>query len=528
MASRCTKEPTKVASDSAMEHERIRVPLGAVASDIPQPKNTICSRSTFMTALLMAVFLLECFLLPQMELLGVHGGAKWSAENKRIFSLNSLRSFANENDAVWESALLLTRHKKSQELRIMVVGDSLVWGDGYANVNDIWWRLLERELHRRGFKNVQVSAVGLCGYNLEDQTKATKKAIENYRPDLVIWGYMNNDAENHIPVDSRLSNLNQSISEAASKILPQIFTLLSNKEAVALFCDEITKLVQSNGAISHENQSLAFKRNIVSAADMVTTCDVPTVFVSLTVVPTQGDAEKFEEAINFFRLLGQDFLDLREPFLTWYHAKQVVLINRGYFSKAREILKINPGNHHPSAAVGTLYAKKVADHISNKFPTLFETKGRLKSTQRDQKVLVNDCMPPPAVTNFHRTPTGYALNVPSDGEQLFMPLRQPFVHIGFASARSLRSIEICSEDLLDANLYITTEDPTYHCDLGEFHFLGEPIRQRTARGTRLIWNIDSTKTVNTIKIASAKFKQESKRELELRITASDGDIHVDR
>jgi len=73
------------------------------------------------------------------------------------------------------------------------MGDSYVWGDGYANLNTIWWRQLQLELERRGYHDVEVVAAGMCGAPTSWELMWARKVVPAYRPDLVIWGYLTND-----------------------------------------------------------------------------------------------------------------------------------------------------------------------------------------------------------------------------------------------------------------------------------------------------------------------------------------------
>ena len=87
--------------------------------------------------------------------------------------------------------------KASGKSRILVIGDSFVWGDGYVNANDIWWRQLERELHRRGYWDVEVVAAGFLGASTQDQLTWLRAGglARLGSPDLVILGYVTNDPD---------------------------------------------------------------------------------------------------------------------------------------------------------------------------------------------------------------------------------------------------------------------------------------------------------------------------------------------
>ena len=80
--------------------------------------------------------------------------------------------------------------------KILVVGDSFVWGDGSTNLNQIWWNVMARELERRGY-DCQVYAAGLCRASTYDEFLWLKDTplLEDIEPDLVIIGYVTNDTD---------------------------------------------------------------------------------------------------------------------------------------------------------------------------------------------------------------------------------------------------------------------------------------------------------------------------------------------
>jgi hypothetical protein len=72
----------------------------------------------------------------------------WQREDARIGRMNAAKVKASPENPFWRSAgISPALTKASGKSRILVIGDSFVWGDGYVNANDIWWRQLERELH---------------------------------------------------------------------------------------------------------------------------------------------------------------------------------------------------------------------------------------------------------------------------------------------------------------------------------------------------------------------------------------------
>lgn len=85
-----------------------------------------------------------------------------------------------------------------QRRRILVLGDSFVWGPPYATLNHLWWRQLQIELARRGYGQVDVLAAGRPGWSTRDQLACARKLVEEVRPDLIVWGYVTNDPDEKV------------------------------------------------------------------------------------------------------------------------------------------------------------------------------------------------------------------------------------------------------------------------------------------------------------------------------------------
>lgn len=84
--------------------------------------------------------------------------------------------------------------KKEGYFRIIVMGDSFIWGDGLEK-KDIWSRKLETKL-RQEYK-VEVLHWGICGWSTQDQYNFLKDKFSQqqdiYDADLIIFGVLDND-----------------------------------------------------------------------------------------------------------------------------------------------------------------------------------------------------------------------------------------------------------------------------------------------------------------------------------------------
>ena len=149
-------------------------------------------------ACLVALILIAEWRLAGLATQGRITSDPWQAENDRINTMNQAKIQSSlPDDPLWRSAGIPSPLLPADKPRILVLGDSFVWGDGYLNVNDVWWRQLERELHRRGHWQVEVVAAGLGGASTQDELRWLRgtNLLSQVAPDLVVLGYVANDPD---------------------------------------------------------------------------------------------------------------------------------------------------------------------------------------------------------------------------------------------------------------------------------------------------------------------------------------------
>lgn len=476
-----------------------------------------------LTSFLLSIILLEFVILPWMEDNGQRAGARWNEENKKLFQMNHLRNFANGQNAVWQSALHQPR-KEAGHPRILVVGDSFVWGDGYANANDLWWRLLERDLHRAGYEDAEVCAVGLCGLTMQNALAPAQKAIEELRPDIIVWSYIPNNANEQLSERPSRSRLND-FTKHFRILLPQLCFLAQSKLA-----DPIEELLSiylgaPRNTIEWEKQLLKgknfeeLKGTMCRLGDLFTVYDIPSVVVLLPTIPIDGyNQDCFKPITKFLSLIRVNVLDLAPGYLEWVEHEQTKILKQSNRFPNYRPLWINPANTHPSTTLGHYYSTLVARHVTRNYPELF-TQLKPKNHEASEEILFNDCMPPHLLTRFQKTNDAYELVIPFDEHQLFLPIRKPFVQLNLKEAKDISAIELRGQNLLGAHIFLSTENETFERDIGELVDLG-PMQMTTRKSKEacLRWKVELNKAVNTIKIARARFASPTEsRQVEIRV-----------
>src|SRR5581483_4422622 len=81
---------------------------------------------------------IDRIILPKLEDLYLFDGPAWRLYDKRVTQSSEAKILFNNRLQMWHSRLMPLPATSSKRRRILVLGDSFVWGDGYANINDAW------------------------------------------------------------------------------------------------------------------------------------------------------------------------------------------------------------------------------------------------------------------------------------------------------------------------------------------------------------------------------------------------------
>lgn len=85
--------------------------------------------------------------------------------------------------------------KPPNTIRVLALGDSFTWGDKIADSEDTWPAQLEHELQEHmGAQPLEVVNLGHRGYTTANEAELLRRLGWSFHPDLVIVGYVLNDA----------------------------------------------------------------------------------------------------------------------------------------------------------------------------------------------------------------------------------------------------------------------------------------------------------------------------------------------
>jgi len=111
-------------------------------------------------------------------------GSEYNVKKGILYKINSKGLRDVEHDYIKDPGVF----------RIMAVGDSYTFG-WEENLGDTYPKLLEAKLNKKYDRTCEVINAGVYGYNTEQEYEFLNREGLKYSPDLVIVGFVDNDAE---------------------------------------------------------------------------------------------------------------------------------------------------------------------------------------------------------------------------------------------------------------------------------------------------------------------------------------------
>lgn len=463
-----------------------------------------------------SLLFIDRILIPQLEDSERFASASWKKEDEKIKGNNYFRSQSYTDDNVWRSPGFPVEKRKKTAHRILVVGDSFVWGTGLSNMNDIWWRQLQKELQRRGYNDVEVIAAGKFGMNTRDELEMTRQLIPQYAPDLVIFGYVVNDPIEYAhgrgtgfvkPVKPFPDPTFRCLVDAASSVFPNICFSVSAIRSRNLFGQDDFHDAWQLRVLEGENFK-QYEKTVGELAQYFRSINTPCFFITLPVglgdvnpkarIEPQGDffaqmrsfyGRRYSPVEQLFTRNNLDFHNILEAYL------KAIRDDDSIEPTTRPLqMAANPADGHPGPFATHAYATAAADILETEYS---QTLGK-KFYSGPAKPRINDWQPRSlCVVNGEEGAIDFVWPESQD-ELLSMPIRKPYVQLNLERAVALETISLAGEGLRRADAYVTCEDSRRHYDERKFLELGEK------RGKQLKWfvKLDEQKLVSTIRIVA--------------------------
>lgn len=444
---------------------------------------------------------------------------EWMVENYNIQLMNNLKL----HDVTYDSPLWRSRafkvdvtHAENSRHRILVIGDSFVWGDGYANMNDLWWRQLQRELNRRGYWDVEVSALGWCGAATQDEFYwlSKKDWVNKLKPDVIVWGYVANDPDTAIG-STAYNFCGRQVRQLFHKYRPVIQDSLREKglgywgDRIAVAFPLLTyqlnerlvnvweqRVASDTAGYPYANWELKlleganfeyYTRLLKEVRAFLDSNGTPCFFMTLPSYPSEAYFRPRHQAVApEFKKAGLPFRDTLDAFLKEYPAESS-LTKWG----------INPVNGHPGTRSAYFFARQAADILEKEYSNALGPKTPPPATLQP---VINDWMPP-WMGLAKSGPNELLIEFPvgPGAPKLFMPIRKPHVQLSFEHPVRIESVELEFPSPVTAELYASVVDGKIDFDTEDLIALGE------RRGTTLAWSLprdlQAHGCVNTLRIA---------------------------
>lgn len=425
---------------------------------------------------------------------GVVLGNRWQAENTRINQMNSVKIVQRGEDRRWQSAGMPWAEKSAARKRILVVGDSFVWGSGNINANEIWWRQLARELQHRGYWDVEVVALCASGASTEDQLIWLRDHgwLKKAQADIVVFGYVTNDPAirrgdgfmvRQIGGDVPLPNwsgLDSTLGVVAPNLNVQVKQLLTKKWQSKV--TDAYPYKEWELKLLEEPNISAYRAVVRDLASFLTQSQIPHFFVTLPNAPDPATfAPRYAAVRPLFADAGLSFVDLLPDFLQE---------NPG--AKAELSWGVNPANGHPGPLSTRFYARRVSDWLEKAHR---EVLGERSERPTNLRPVINDWMPPEANAKPIRQGTWEVYLPVGDVLAPRLPLERQHVVLSFEHPVAIRSVQVSSDELHEIELHVSHLDPTSRIERSEHVALG------ARRGASARWLVDPQLLIHTLKIA---------------------------
>lgn len=369
----------------------------------------------------------------------------WRTDNSLINRENYKKIQNTSLNPIFRSSGMVPPVSQSGRQRLLVIGDSFIWGDGLSNLNMTWWKQLQWELERRGYHNIDVVAAGTNGASTQDQYGwlTTGRLLETTKSDAVVIGYVTNDPDMKTLSGNSLvrqmaarSETNNLKSSAVGRLLPNLsFQLAANaskKQQQSL--DHKTGYPYSlwELKILEGENFTRYKALLWQLSEFIKDAGIPIFFVTTPNAPHADHFEKRYRPIRTaFAAAEIELYDLLPQLLRCCNDANGSLI-----------WGTNPANGHPGSRMTHFYATQVADILESRYPNVL---GPRTKTPASFLPNINDWLPS-SLAPKPVGPAAWEFTLP-DVQQDFlrMPVDEPHVALNFERPVSIRKISLTTE-----------------------------------------------------------------------------------
>jgi hypothetical protein len=268
-------------------------------------------------------------------------------QNKNISFNDSInyenKSFALKNQYGFTD-FNRTKKKPNGIFRIVVLGDSFIWGDGLP-YEKVWSHKLEKLLSQK-YDSTEVIHWGKNGWSTKDQLNFLDTAGFQFEYDLLILGWVNNDPDmgdyTHMNYNYRHTFrwFYMMFPSLAAKILDKLYAISYQNWLNKLYSEK--NLSKYELLLDSLRNKVTFNGKSFFAV-LTPSCIFPSCHV------------EYEKIKPVFKKLNIETIDVYDA-----------AVEKLSFVSS-EKLRANPENHHPGDLMTTVFAEEVFIYIENHF-----------------------------------------------------------------------------------------------------------------------------------------------------------------
>lgn len=362
---------------------------------------------------------------------------------------------------------------KGNKKRILVVGDSYVWGVSSVNSNLLFWQQLRNMLSDSGYDEVEIIAIALSGLNTYQEYLALKipGVIEEVDPDLIIFAAAFNDV---IPanydlydtdmqdfsgffVDIPHNNYYQQVTlklsknydffrneknifiKISRKLFPNLYKKISNiiikkyqsNETFILKYGFASEYYSVKYGLNNKYWLSQYKERSLRPIVSFMKNNLPSVkyfFFPLYTVPDEREKEIFDPIENLYDELGITYHSILDEFIKKYPTYDY---NDGTWNSLYD--------YHPGSKTHYFYASKIYDILITQYQNIL---GKQK-TFRDLPLEINETLPYLPVNAKKINNTTYTFTYPENTEVLLdFPIDTRYIKFNLKYPKKIKRIEI--------------------------------------------------------------------------------------
>jgi len=319
-------------------------------------KTKLINTSLVFAGLLFAIAILEIFLRIYLkDDYGVPTHRNWQFRRNWEEKFGDLNSLGHRDHE-------FSVKKPPKTFRILAIGDSLTYGDGIKNVDDIFTEILEKKLNDDNNElQYEVLNVSKKGWDVKQYLSALKNPGLSYEPDIVMIGFFFNDIEANENNRPKIRYIPERVHWVMARLSYAYWYTYS---AVTSGDDRWL-----NYYLSYTSpDSYHWRRFVRYWKEILATCNNRDIKTMIVILPTTN------------------WLNDTHPFIPVYHNVEnlskdngAVVLNLFPFLKGYNPRELHVGitDSHPNAKAHRIYASKIFDFLKKEelIPDLASGKG---------------------------------------------------------------------------------------------------------------------------------------------------------